>query len=441
MTVSTVATNILVFLIGISMLYLKKILFFEDMTKKTYRNVIVLETIQAIIALIAIIGGDKYEDCTVLAVLLIYITVSYSSFRSRTHGKWFSFLISIPLLIFALAFYNISGVAYNLVNHFVKHDVDTNLFLTVFYLVFVILVCVLRRFHNSVVWRIEFYGQGKSLTPMENVAVYVTSLILVVSVACEWLLPEERLMNSIVMGYSFVLAVIFLYTIYSSNGRLFFEKQSRKLQRVLITTMADLVENRDENTGGHIRRTAKYVEIIAKELKAEKKYPDILTTKYIENMIVAAPLHDIGKIHVPDSILCKPGRLTDEEFEIMKTHTTAGYKIIKHVEKQSHDIEYVTVAKQMAKSHHEWVNGSGYPEGLAGDDIPLCAKILAVADVFDALVSKRCYKEPLPVIKAYDIMKSEAGSHFDETVLNAFFAAHIEIEDALHEDEMLGMNQ
>lgn len=155
---------------------------------------------------------------------------------------------------------------------------------------------------------------------------------------------------------------------------------------------------------------------------------------YIKDMIIAAPLHDIGKIHVPDSILDKPGKLTDEEFEAMKSHTTYGYKILKHVEKQSTEIPYIQIAKQMAKSHHEWMNGRGYPEGLSGDLIPLCAKIMAVADVFDALVSKRCYKDPMPLEKAYDIMHKETGDHFDPEVSAAFFAAKDEIEQIMREE-------
>lgn len=195
--------------------------------------------------------------------------------------------------------------------------------------------------------------------------------------------------------------------------------------------MADLVENRDKNTGGHIQRTAKYVEIIARKLKSENKYTDILTENYIENMATAAPLHDVGKIHIPDAILNKPGKLDEEEFAMMKTHAAAGADIIVHVEESAGDLEYLRIAKEMAEYHHEHIDGKGYPHGITGDQIPLCAKILAVADVFDALVSKRCYKDPMPLDKAFAIIEEESGSHFDEDVAKAFLDNREEIEEIL----------
>ena len=200
-----------------------------------------------------------------------------------------------------------------------------------------------------------------------------------------------------------------------------------------MTTMADLVENRDENTGGHIQRTAKYVEIIAKKLHSHNKYTDILTDSYIDDMVVAAPLHDVGKIHIPDAVLNKPGKLTDNEFRIMKTHAAAGGNIIDKVEESVGDIEYLRIAKEMAEYHHERMDGKGYPYGLRGQDIPLCARILAVADVFDALVSKRCYKDPMPLEIAFSIIEEEKGSHFDIDVANAFIECREEIETYLDE--------
>lgn len=184
--------------------------------------------------------------------------------------------------------------------------------------------------------------------------------------------------------------------------------------------MADLVESRDESTGGHIQRTAKYVEIIANKLKQNVKYKDLINDEYMENIVTAAPLHDVGKIHIQDAILNKPDRLTDEEFEQMKKHTTAGVNIIDHVLEQGADSSYLDMAKEMAGFHHERMDGKGYPNGIKGDEIPLCARILAVADVFDALVSARCYKKPMPFDKAINIIREEIGDHFDEHVAMAF---------------------
>ena len=194
------------------------------------------------------------------------------------------------------------------------------------------------------------------------------------------------------------------------------------MQSGIITLMADIVENRDDNTGGHIKRTARYVEGIAGELKKRGAYADILTDEYMKDLVVAAPLHDIGKIHVPDAVLNKPGRLTKEEYDIMKTHTTTGKELLNHAKEELGEYGYLTIAVEMATYHHEWWDGSGYPYGVSGNDIPLCARIMAVADVFDALISKRIYKDAMPLEKAYAIIREETGTHFEPEIVEAFLA-------------------
>lgn len=208
-------------------------------------------------------------------------------------------------------------------------------------------------------------------------------------------------------------------------------KRISDMQHNIIITMADIVESRDENTGGHIRRTAEYVRIIAEKLRENGQYSDILTDSYVEDMIVAAPLHDIGKIHVSDTILNKPGKLDDEEFTIMKTHTTYGRDMLEHAVENLGAFSYLNMAVLMAGYHHEKWNGRGYPEGLSGQDIPLCARIMAVADVFDALVSKRCYKAAMPLEKAYGIIREESGNAFDPVIVDAFFDSTEDIENTL----------
>ena len=205
------------------------------------------------------------------------------------------------------------------------------------------------------------------------------------------------------------------------------------MQHNVIVTMADIIESRDENTGGHIKRTAVYVRLIADKLKEKGLFPEILTEEYIENMSVAAPLHDMGKIHVPDSILNKKGRLTDEEFSIMKTHTGVGKELLEQASEQIGTFDYLEIALQMADSHHEWWNGNGYPHHLVGEEIPLCARIMAVADVFDALVSKRCYKDGMPLEKALSIIKEETGTHFDPVVSEAFLECIEDVKKVLEE--------
>ena len=200
-----------------------------------------------------------------------------------------------------------------------------------------------------------------------------------------------------------------------------------QLQSGLIMMLADMVENRDQSTGDHIRKTAAYAMIVMEKMREKGYYAEQLTDQYITNVVKSAPLHDIGKIQVSDTILNKPGKLTDEEFEIMKTHTTAGKKIIEQTITTMPEADYLKEAEAIAYYHHEKWNGKEYPCGLAGEEIPLSARVMAVADVFDALVSKRCYKEPFSFEKAMSIIEEGAGSHFDPKVADAFLASGEEV--------------
>ncbi|MCH5350148.1 MAG: HD-GYP domain-containing protein [Oscillospiraceae bacterium] len=235
--------------------------------------------------------------------------------------------------------------------------------------------------------------------------------------------PEVMSFIGIGSMAAFIMTITIIVLIVQGNKRSFYHEQVSDMQSGMITFMAEVVENRDDNTGGHIRRTAEYVEDIAKELKRQGVYSDILTDSYMGDMVVAAPLHDIGKIHIPDAVLNKPGKLTDEEFEIMKTHTTAGKELLIHAKEELGESEYLNMAVEMAAYHHEKWNGKGYPYGISGEEIPLCARIMAVADVFDALTSKRCYKDAMPLEKAYAIIREGSGTHFDPVVVDAFFSA------------------
>ena len=227
---------------------------------------------------------------------------------------------------------------------------------------------------------------------------------------------------------AFIMTITIVVLIMQGNKRSFYHERVTNMQSGMISFMAEIVENRDDNTGGHIRRTAKYVEGIANQLKRQGMYSDILTDRYMGDMVVAAPLHDIGKIHIPDAVLNKPGKLTEEEFKIMKTHTTAGEELLTHAKEELGESGYLNIAVEMAAYHHEWWNGKGYPYGISGEEIPLCARIMAVADVFDALTSKRCYKNAMPLEKAYGIIREESGTHFDPAVVEAFFVVAEDIE-------------
>ena len=200
-----------------------------------------------------------------------------------------------------------------------------------------------------------------------------------------------------------------------------------QMQKALIMVLADIVESRDKNTGAHVRKTAAYTKLILEELQRMGKYPEMLTEEYISDVINSAPLHDVGKIQVPDAILNKPARLTDEEFAVMKTHTTAGRDIISQAIKLVPNSGYLNEARNLAAFHHEKWDGSGYPTGISGEEIPLSARIMAVADVFDALVSKRSYKEPFTYEQAMEIIREGSGKHFDPTIVEAFERAGDEV--------------
>ena len=207
-----------------------------------------------------------------------------------------------------------------------------------------------------------------------------------------------------------------------------------RMQNGLIMVLADMVESRDQNTGEHVRKTAAYTRIIMTQLKKEGIYVDQLTDEFMDDVENSAPLHDVGKIQVPDAILNKPGKLTDEEFEIMKTHTTAGAQIIDQAISMVSEgnTRYLQEAKNLAQYHHEKWNGRGYPCGLSGEDIPLSARVMAVADVFDALVSRRSYKDGFPFEKAMDIIREGSGNHFDPNVVKAFIDAGDEVHRVMN---------
>ncbi len=203
------------------------------------------------------------------------------------------------------------------------------------------------------------------------------------------------------------------------------------LQDNIITGMANLIESRDGDTGEHIKRTSFYVNLLACALREQGLYTDILTDNYIELLTKAAPMHDIGKIVVPDSILQKPGRLTPEEFEAIKQHSAEGGRIVREVLGSIEEKDYVEIAADMAAHHHEKWDGSGYTAGLSEEGIPLSARIMAVADVFDALVSKRCYKSAMPLEEAFAELKRSAGTHFDPQLIAVFLGLRNEITEYL----------
>jgi len=198
-------------------------------------------------------------------------------------------------------------------------------------------------------------------------------------------------------------------------------KEIDNTQDVAMIAIGSLAETRDNETGNHIRRTQHYMRVLAEKLKDHPNFQHFLTDENIALLTKSAPLHDIGKVGIPDKILLKPGKHTPEEFEIMKTHTTLGRDAIIAAEKLLQTpSSFLQFAREIAYTHHEKYDGTGHPQGLSGNDIPISGRLMALADVYDALISKRIYKEAIPHEKAVAIIKEGAGNHFDAHVVEAF---------------------
>ena len=201
------------------------------------------------------------------------------------------------------------------------------------------------------------------------------------------------------------------------------------IQAVSIRALAHLAETRDNETGAHIQRTQGYVRLLATRLSEHPRFSTTLTNKYIEVLARSAPLHDIGKVGIPDHILLKPGKLTPDEWEIMKTHTILGCDAIALAERDiDTTVEFLQQAKEIVRSHHERWDGKGYPDGLAGEDIPISARLMTVADVFDALISKRVYKQAIAFSNVREIMAEGRGTQFDPDIIDVFLAGCDEFE-------------
>lgn len=220
------------------------------------------------------------------------------------------------------------------------------------------------------------------------------------------------------------------------------EKQTReriRMQENVIEGMATIIESRDYSTGQHVRNTKQYVSMIADYMLKKGIYSEIVDKRFTERIRNAAPLHDVGKIFISDVILNKPGKFTPEEFEIMKTHALLGGDIVSKILGENADPELVQMAKDVACCHHEKWNGTGYPSGLRGEKIPLSARIMAVADVFDALVNKRVYKEAMPEETAFAILREDSGSHFDPVIVECFFEIKGDVHRYLQESISQGL--
>ena len=226
----------------------------------------------------------------------------------------------------------------------------------------------------------------------------------------------------------FTLFVVTRFAIEKRHAYVWFSELANARQ-VIMESMAAVAETRDPETGAHIKRTQHYVKLIAEKLRDTGNYSDILTQEFIDLLFASAPLHDIGKVGVPDRILLKQGKLTEVEFELMKKHAEYGKNIILSTAKKIEGDNFLIIAGEIASTHHEKWDGTGYPLGLAGHDIPLSGRIMAVADVYDALINRRCYKPPFPHEESIRIMREARGKIFDPVVLDAFFSIEEKIQE------------
>ena len=287
------------------------------------------------------------------------------------------------------------------------------------------------------------YSMGVAVyTCYISVAVYVLMILALLIIRYRYLPKIKKFtLISVVILFLSVSLIQALYNeaLISSIGvtcfslALFFTQEDPALKEIkhyqneMILGFATLVESRDESTGGHVRRTSKYVEIILESLMERKKFRSILTKEFISDLKLAAPMHDIGKVAIKDSILQKPGKLTAEEFEEIKSHTTKGEKIILNTFSHLNDSSYFKTCREVVLYHHEKWNGKGYPYGLKGDEIPLSARIMAVSDVFDAVSMKRCYRDALPLETCFKIILDGKNNDFDPEIVDAFLSKKKEI--------------
>ena len=238
-----------------------------------------------------------------------------------------------------------------------------------------------------------------------------------------WAVPRSLIMLGVVPVLTHITVVIDNQTrklLDEQEKNLRLSREQQEVQQKIIYSLSNIIESRDQITGDHIHNTSDYVQFLTRKLMEKGEFKDVLTPEYAELSVKAAPLHDVGKIEVSDTILCKPGRLTPEEFEKVKLHTVYGKDIMAQIVGDIQDSDYLEIATEMAFSHHEKYDGvGGYPLGLKGEDIPLCARIMAVADVLDALLSKRHYKDAYTLDKTKEIMSAEIGKQFDPVVLSA----------------------
>lgn len=343
-------------------------------------------------------------DCVIFSMTLYILSISDGFPEKKSHRivLFFPFFISIITAVFS-----INRLRYE-VGNISNYSMGTPVYACFFISGVYTLLCVALIFRR---WRrIESHKRIGILT----------GLFVVVCVTTYQMFVPEALITAI----GTTMIILGAYMNHEDPAMAALEQYHTEM----VTGFATLVEKRDDNTGGHVHRTTLYVKLLTRELRKKGYYRDILTRDYTNNLIKAAPMHDIGKIAIPDSILQKPGKLTKEEFETMKQHTVIGHKIIQDTFGNLQEKQYSSIAAEIALYHHEKWNGRGYPEGLQGENIPLSARIMAIADVFDAISQKRCYREAMPLEQCFSIIAEGKGTDFDPLLTEVFLDIREKVE-------------
>lgn len=330
----------------------------------------------------------------VLFLYMVHITGAFPKTKLKRAAIFMPFVMNIAILL--LSSNSLEYIHGNITNYSMGFPVYACYIMAAVYIILAITV---------------FFGRWRYIERHKRTSIFTYLAVLVVVTTLQMLFPEALI--------SSIGVTIFIVGIYLNLEDPAIKELSR-FHSETVMSFANLIENRDNNTGGHIKRTSRYVGLIAEELRARSYYSEVLTKDYITNLLKAAPMHDIGKVSVPDEILQKPGRLTDEEYVIMKKHAENGGNIIRETFRNLGDEEFRIMAFEVARYHHEKWNGKGYPDGLIGKDIPLCARIMAVADVFDAVSEKRCYRDAMPLDRCFKIIAEGSGKDFDPLIAGIF---------------------
>ena len=268
---------------------------------------------------------------------------------------------------------------------------------------------------------VVFIAINRNRIPKRKMGGLVTTLVFIVIILTIQIVFPESLVSC--MAITLIMISVYLNMENPAiHGLEYYHNE-------MVMGFATLIENKDDSTGGHIRRTSAYALLIADAMSKNRKYRNIINQDYLNSLSKAAPMHDIGKIGVPDAVLQKPGKLSEEEFEIIKQHPVMGGRIVKKTFGHLFDEGYETMAYDVAMYHHEKWNGKGYPMGLKGTEIPLSARIVAVADVFDAVSAKRCYRDALPLDECFRIIQNGRGTDFDPEVVDAFMADQDKVKE------------